>query len=171
MPKHIVNVADIELVPRPAEQQPPGASAELFGLRTGSIGALIGAQKLGYNVTVLPPGKRAYPFHSHRVNEEMFFILEGTGEVRIGNETHPLRAGDIVACPPGGPEAAHQIINSGTAELRYLSVSTRLLPEVCEYPDSAKLGFYADFSAADGPPQLFRHLAREGYSLDYWDGE
>ena len=39
---------------------------------------------LHYNLTAVPPGKRAFPFHNHRVNEEMFFILEGTGEVRIG---------------------------------------------------------------------------------------
>ncbi len=172
MPKPIINVADVELVPRPAEHQPPGASGELYGLRMGRIGQLVGAQKLGYNVTAVPPGKRAFPFHSHRVNEEMFFILEGTGEVRIGNETHPLRAGDIIACPPGGPETAHQIVNSGTTELRYLSVSTRMYPEICEYPDSTKFGVYADFSASpDGPPQRFSHLSREALSLDYWDGE
>jgi uncharacterized cupin superfamily protein len=41
-----------------------------------------------------------------------FFVL-GLGEVRIGSETLITR-GDFVACPPGGPETAHQIINTGT---------------------------------------------------------
>ena len=136
MTKSIVNIADIELVPRPAANAPKGASAELYGLRIGRIGSRVGAQQLGYNITAVPPGKRAFPYHSHRVNEEMFFVLQGTGEVRIGSETHPLRTGDILACPAGGTDPAHQIVNTGTEELRYLAVSTTLTPEICDYPDS-----------------------------------
>jgi hypothetical protein len=34
--------------------------------------------------------------------------------VRIGPDTYPLRPGDVVASSPGGPEVAHQIINTGT---------------------------------------------------------
>src|SRR6185295_1891476 len=44
----------------------------------------IGARKLGYNLTELPPGKAQCPFHSHRVEEEMFLIVEGEGELRFG---------------------------------------------------------------------------------------
>ncbi|HEV8110827.1 MAG TPA: cupin domain-containing protein, partial [Burkholderiales bacterium] len=39
----------------------------------------------------------------------MFYVVEGSGEVRIGSETFPIRAGDIIACPPGGQDTAHQI--------------------------------------------------------------
>ena len=42
-------------------------------------------------------GKRAFPFHSHRVNEEMFFVLEGKGEIRIGTETYPVTRGDVIS--------------------------------------------------------------------------
>ena len=65
---------------------------------------------------------RGSPFHSHRVNEEMFYVVAGEGEVRLGTERFPIRAGDVIACPPGGPETAHQIINTSNAELRYLAV-------------------------------------------------
>lgn len=34
------------------------------------------------------------------INEEMFFVLEGNGELRVGDATHPVRAGDIIACRP-----------------------------------------------------------------------
>ena len=54
------------------------------------------------------------------------------------------RIGDIIACPPGGPETAHQLINTGEGELKYLAVSTKLSPELCEYPDSGKFGVMAD---------------------------
>ena len=100
----------------------------------GMIGSMIGAQKLGYNVTEIPPGKRAFPFHNHRVNGEMFFVLVGRGEVRIGSQTYAIRAGDIIACPPGGQETAHQIINTGSKPPRYLAVSTQLSPEVEFFP-------------------------------------
>lgn len=172
MTRPIVNISDIELVPRPDANMPPGASAELYGLSIGRIGARVGAKQLGYNITAVPPGKRAFPFHSHRVNEEMFFVLQGTGEVRIGNQTYPLRTGDILACPAGGSETAHQIVNTSTEELRYLAVSTTRSPEICDYPDSQKFGIYDEPRGdADGTEKLFRFLGRVGQGLDYWDGE
>lgn len=168
----IINIADVELQPLPPAFAPTGATAERFDPRIGRISTQIGAQKLGYNVTALAPGKRAFPFHSHHVNEEMFFILDGTGEIRLGSARHPVRAGDIIACPSGGPDSAHQLINTGTVELRYLAVSTQMSPEICEYPDSRKYSVMV--SAAPGTvaaPPLFRRLGRLDESADYWDGE
>lgn len=80
----ILNIADIELEPRPSAFAPTGHAAERFDARVGAIGARIGAKKLGYNVTAVPPGKSAFPFHNHWVNEEMVFVLQGTGTIRIG---------------------------------------------------------------------------------------
>src|SRR5471030_2072269 len=99
MSKPIINIADIEPQPMPASFMPKGAAAELFELRMGEIATHVGARKLGYNLTSIQPGKRAFPFHNHRVNEEMFFVLEGNGEARIGAERYPIRKGDIIACP------------------------------------------------------------------------
>jgi len=172
MNKPIINIAEVELQPRPAAFAATGPAAERFDARMGIIGPRIGAQKLGYNITEVPPGKRAFPFHNHRVNEEMFFILEGGGEVRIGEQTYSIRAGDIIACPSGGEETAHQIINNGSVPLRYLAVSTKLSPEIAEYPDSGKFGVLAEFPlGANGQPQGFRFVGRAGNEVSYWDGE
>ncbi len=172
MQRPIINVSDAEFQPRPAAFQPTGSAAERYDARTAFISRQLGAQKLGYNVTAVPPGKRAFPFHNHQVNEEMFFVLEGTGEVRIGGARYPIRSGDVIACPPGSKELAHQIINTGDCELKYLAVSTRLSPEICEYPDSRKFAILAELAAGGGsPPRLFRHTSREELSLDYWEGE
>jgi len=171
MTRRIINLADIECPPRPAAVAAPAPAAERFDARMGSVGTRIGAQKLGYNITLVPPGMRAFPFHNHRVNEEMFFVLEGDGEVRIGNERHAVRAGDFIACPPGGPETAHQIINTGTAELKYLAVSTMQYPEICDYPDSGKFLVAEKPRSADGSIGGFRHVGRAESALDYWDGE
>lgn len=171
MNKPIINIADVELMQRPPAFAPAGPAAERYEARMGLVGARIGARKLGYNITAVPPGKRAFPFHSHRANEEMFFILQGTGEVRLGDNTHPIRPGDFIACPTGGDEAAHQIINTGSEELRYLAVSTRISPELCDYPDTGKFGVIAEFTDADGKPDAFRYVGHESLAVDYWEGE
>lgn len=167
----ILNLADIELVPRPPEYAPSGAAAAAFDASTARVSGLLGARKLGYNVTAVAPGKAAYPYHCHRVNEEMFLVLQGNGEIRIGGRRHAIRPGDIVACPAGGPETAHQIVNTGTEPLRYLAVSTAASPDICEYPDSGKFGVYAAFENHDGTRQDFYFMGRENQLLDYWDGE
>jgi len=162
MNKPIINIADVELQPRPPQFSPTGAAAQRFEARIGRIGPQIGAKKLGCSLTAVPPGKRAFPFHNHRLNEEMFYVIEGSGEVRMGAERFPVRAGDLIACPPGGPEAAHQIINTGAGELKYLALSTMEGPEVCEYPDSGKIGVLAD---------SIRYVNRLDSQVGYWEGE
>jgi uncharacterized cupin superfamily protein len=171
MAQRIINIADIEFPPRPAGLGAPASSKRRFEGRTGGVSGRIGAQKLGYNITAVPPGARAFPFHNHRINEEMFFILEGTGEVRIGGETHPVRAGDFIAAPPGGPESAHQIVNTGATELKYLAVSTMEFPEICDYPDSGKFLVAERPRNSDGSVAGFRHVGRPESAVDYWEGE
>lgn len=172
MSQRIINIADVELQSRPPAFAASGPAAAVFDAKMGQVATRIGAQKLGYNITAVPPGKVAFPFHCHRINEEMFFVLQGTGEVRIGTETHPIRQGDIIACPPGGPEAAHQISNTGSEELRYLAVSSKQSPEICDYPDSGKFGVLAEYPPGpDGKPQVFRHIGKPELAVGYWEGE
>ena len=172
MTKPIINVADLTFDPPPPTFAPTGPAAGRFEAKTGIIGARIGAQKLGYNITAVPPSKRAWPFHNHPAKEEMFFVLQGNGEVRIGDATYPIRTGDFIACPAGGRETAHQIINTGTEELRYLAVSTEHSLEMAQYPDSGKFAVKAEFGTApDGTPQRFIFVGRQTQPVDYWDGE
>jgi uncharacterized cupin superfamily protein len=133
-----------------------------FETNSVRIGPLLGAKDLGYSYDVVPPGKRSCPFHSHRGEEEMFFILRGNGTLRFGDESRKIRAGDVICCPTGGPETAHQIINDSGAELAYLSVSTMMPAEICEYPDSKKIGAFGGG---------LRHMTRAIDNVDYWTGE
>jgi uncharacterized cupin superfamily protein len=162
--KPVMNVADIPLVDR--------SHGEKFGLQWGRVGPLIGMQGLGCALHVVPAGKRAFPFHVHHANEELFYVLSGTGEYRFGDKTYPIKAGDLLAAPPGGPELAHQISNTGKEEMRYLGISTMIAPEVVEYPDSGKflVGSRPDPS---GDPRKagLRYIGRRDTTLDYWDGE
>ena len=140
------------------------------GIYTSSratIGAHIGAKKLGYNLTVLPPGKAQCPFHCHHGEEEMFFILEGEGELRFGRQRFPLRPHDVIACPTGGPDVAHQIINTGTTTMRYLALSALVEVEACEYPDSGKV-MVAVGKQGD---RTLRKIFRAENTVDYYDRE
>lgn len=163
MKSRIVNIADVPAVKR--------SHGESYALEIAPVGAQVESQKLGFNVTTIAPGKRSFPYHAHRANEEMFFVLEGEGSVRIAGETHKIRKGDFVSLPPG-ENSAHQIVNDSKAPLRYLAVSTMELPEVVEYPDSGKISVTAGTQPGrpTGPDSL-RYILRVRDAVDYWDGE
>lgn len=150
----VVNVDQLEL-----EHFAQGAR---FESRFARIAPRLGAKDLGYSYDVVPAGKSSCPFHSHRAEEEMFFIVRGRGTLRYGQESRPIRAGDVICCPTGGPETAHQIINDSDEDLAYLSVSTMMPAEVCEYPDSNKIGAFGGG---------LRHMTRAGDGVDYWVDE
>lgn len=138
-----------------------------FSSRRAHFSADIGARKLGYNLTELPPGSAQCPFHAHRIWEEMFLILEGEGELRFGEQTYRIRKHDVIACPTGGPATAHQIINTGSTTMRYLALSNLEDIEVCEYPDANKVGVFAAGASTPGLRTFFRAEAE----VDYYDRE
>ena len=163
-PSPVVRLADLDLT----RQAPGGDFEALFA----PIAAPRGATRLGARLVVVPAGRKAWPFHCHHGNDEMFMILAGAGTVRFGADTFPVEAGDVVVCPAGGPETAHQLIADRGVELRYIAVSTMIEPEIMEYPDSGKVTVFA--GAAPGGDKMKRRLAlslREADAVDYWDGE
>lgn len=97
----------------------------------------VGAERLGYSLYRLHPGQRPFPFHFHHVNEELFVVRTGYGQLRVKEGTREIGPGDIVACPPG-PQGAHGFLNDRDAPLVYFALSTMIEPEVLEYPDSDK---------------------------------
>jgi len=80
---------------------------------------------------------------------------------------YAIRKHDVIACPPGGPEVAHQIINTGTTAMRYLALSSLVDVEACEYPDSQKVLIVA---GKRGDRNL-RKLFRAENTVDYYDRE
>ncbi len=137
-----------------------------FEAKFGRVSPVIGAKQLGYNVTKVQPGKRAFPYHLHHTNEEMFFILEGSGTLRYKDKEYPIKKGDFIACP-AGPGTARQIINTSDKEISYLALSTETNPEVAEYPDSGKIGvFCGTFENPD-----LSILVKKDSGVDYFDGE
>jgi mannose-6-phosphate isomerase-like protein (cupin superfamily) len=66
---------------------------------------------MGY-VTLEPDGGQV-PWHNQR-QEEVYFVLEGTGEMCLGDERRELRGGQAVLIPSG---VYHQLTNTGTTPL------------------------------------------------------
>lgn len=128
------------------------------------IGEKIGAKKLNYSFAIIPPGKKMCPFHNHRINEELFIIFEGQGVLRFGDKSYSLKPFDVIACPPGDQSVAHQIINTGSQDLKYFCLSTNEAVDICEYPDSNKI-------LVVDKPHGFRHVFKACSAVDYFEGE
>jgi mannose-6-phosphate isomerase-like protein (cupin superfamily) len=64
----------------------------------------------------LAPGAATAP-HFHLQTEEIYYILSGTGRMRIGEEQRDVGPGDAIAIPP---RAIHTIANIGTSPLVFL---------------------------------------------------
>ena len=72
-------------------------------------------------IVVLEPGE-APPLHKHPDTEQIFYVLEGEGELRIGPEAaehYRIKPGDIVRIPP---DTHHMISNDGSTPVRYVSI-------------------------------------------------
>lgn len=101
----------------------------------------------------LPAGKINFPFHSHQVGWEFYWILDGEGVTRIGELAHAIKSGDFFMCPP---ECPHQI--EAITDLTYIVIANNVQADVGYYPDSNKWITMPE-----------RNCFRE--CIDYYDGE
>ena len=69
------------------------------------------------NVTLDPKGGQV-PWHNQE-QEEVYFIVEGTGEMCLGSERQILTAGQSAYIPSG---VFHQLTNVGTMPLRMIYI-------------------------------------------------
>ena len=79
-----------------------------------------GTGSLGCSVAhaIVPHGESTLP-HVLKTSSELYYILEGTGEMHIGRESTPVHGGQIVYIPRG--EQQH-IRNSGSGDLVFLCI-------------------------------------------------
>jgi mannose-6-phosphate isomerase-like protein (cupin superfamily) len=83
---------------------------ELCGIPTG------GTNLQSLAEATLVPGQHTER-HYHAVSEEVYFILEGDGDLEIDGDLGRVRPGDAIPIPPG---SRHQLTNVGTGPLRLL---------------------------------------------------
>jgi uncharacterized cupin superfamily protein len=116
---------------------------------------------VGMQIEELSPGMQSSPAHYHMLEEEQVLILEGQVTLRLGEETHEMKAGDYV-CFPAGQRAGHCFVNNGSAVCRLLVIGEKNQNEVCVYTDSNKV-----LVRALGRREIYDRTALRGY----WDGE
>lgn len=90
-----------------------------------------GSENLAARLWRLPP-KSASTLHKHIRQEEFYFLLEGTGRMRVGDETLtvPKYGGVLV-----GPDQLRQVFNDTNAEVLWLIVGA---PEELEFLQGSK---------------------------------
>lgn len=77
-----------------------------------------GSEMLGARLWRLPP-KSANTLHRHLLTEEFYFVLEGVGRLRVGEETLTVpRFGGVLV----GPEILRQVFNDTESEVLWLIV-------------------------------------------------
>src|SRR3954451_22789708 len=69
------------------------------------------------NVTLEPNGGQV-PWHNQD-QEEVYFIVEGSGEMCLGDERRPISAGQAAFIPPN---VFHQLTNTGDTPMRMIYV-------------------------------------------------
>ena len=133
-PTNIVNVDD--------------APAEFFGT-SRPVGATAGSEQTGLWHVTLPAGGTGAPAHCHSAEEELFVILDGEGTLeltpspvisdRVEREEVALRAGHVVARPPG--TGISHAFRAGARGLTYLAYGTREPNDITYYPDDRTIAF------------------------------
>jgi len=94
--------------------------------------------RLGVVATRIKPGQTGCPFHTHQLEDEVFFVLSGRGVFRYGETLTEIKPGDCISCP-AGTGIAHQFANPFDEDFCYLSIGMNDPNEVCTFPDSGKI--------------------------------
>lgn len=106
-----------------------------------------GSELLGARLWRMPP-MSANTLHQHVLAEEFYFVLEGTGRIRVGEETLtvPKYGGVLV-----GPSVLRQIFNDSDTETLWLIVGA---PDKEFAPGQIDLAQIYPVEPTQLPPQL-----------------
>ena len=110
-----------------------------------------GSENMGARLWRLPP-RSANTLHKHIRAEEFYFVLEGTGRLRVGGETLTVpRYGGVLV----GPEQLRQVFNDTEAEVLWLIIGA---PEELEFLQGSKSQMDLSLIYPVDPKQLPKEL-------------
>jgi uncharacterized cupin superfamily protein len=148
-----------------SEREQPG-----YDMRRRAVAAALGGELLGASLFELPPGQRAWPYHTHYGNEELLIVIGGTPTLRTPEGERELRAGDV-AIHRRGPDGFHQMINRSESVARFLVVSTMIEPDIVQWEDSDKLRVFAGAAPQPGTHAPIELSFRRTAAIPFWEGE
>jgi uncharacterized cupin superfamily protein len=143
------------------------------------LGEAAGATVVGVARIDVDPGCRPGPVHQHASEEEIFFVLEGSGLAWIDGEVHEIGVGDTIVYLANGPE--HTVI-AGPDGLSVLAYGENHDPPLVRLPRAgmARRGaLWLELSADDplqreaaaGPLELPEPTPRPSYIVALEDVE
>ena len=104
-------------VHRPGEGEEIGGATKVTIKATGEATG----DSLYLGEVVVEPGFPGPPPHTHRRLHDMFYVLDGTLTLRLGDETLELGRGSFVCVPPG---VVHTFSNPSDAPVKLLNLNT-----------------------------------------------
>lgn len=102
----------------------PDVSGDYPGEMRMSAAADVGNEQIAFMWRRMPArtgGKGGYG-HRHREDEELYFILEGTVQFKLGDEVLELGPGHVVKC---SPEVVRSVWNEGPDDVVLIVVGPR----------------------------------------------
>jgi uncharacterized cupin superfamily protein len=125
------------------------------GVAMASVTQSGGAELLGATVYELQPGARWAQLHVHYANEELIVVVAGAPTLHTLEGSRELATGEVVVCRRGR-SGAHRLENRADDPARVLIVSTMLMPELVEYPESGRV-----FAMTEAPYSEGKHDPEE----------
>jgi quercetin dioxygenase-like cupin family protein len=79
-----------------------------------------GSSRIDFRISRYAPNAYVQE-HVHKIQEQIYYVLEGEGVLTLDKERHLMRPHDYVYVPPG---VRHSFTNTGLAGLVFLVVTT-----------------------------------------------
>lgn len=79
-----------------------------------------GSERLDFRISSYQPMAYVEP-HTHKVQEQIYHVLEGEGMMELDGEKQVVSSGDVIFIPPGVEHAIH---NTGLGDLLFFVITT-----------------------------------------------
>jgi len=79
----------------------------------------MGSRQIDYRISCYQPKAHVEP-HAHKVQEQIYHVLDGEGLMEIAGERRVVRRHDVIFLPPG---VEHAIYNTGLVDLTFLVIT------------------------------------------------
>jgi uncharacterized cupin superfamily protein len=133
---------------------PEPFARRVAGRSKRKLGDLFGLKNFGVNLTTLEPGAVSALLHTHTVQDEFVYVIEGRPTVVIGDAEYELSPGECIGFA-AGTGLAHQVINRTHEQVAYIEIGDRTAGEQVDYPQD-------DIAASQTPDGTWLMTHKDG---------
>lgn len=146
----------LAIEPRGKKSNYPAPFAKVVdGREKRALGDAFGLKNFGVNLTRLAPGSQSALLHTHSVQDEFIYILEGNPTLKMESGSMALEPGMCAGFPSKGE--AHHLVNESDRDVLYLEIGDRLEGDSGSYPNDDLIAVQDEqkrwvFKHKDGTP-------------------